>query len=403
MATISAVLRKSKQKHDGTIPIYIRISEGTKNKYISVGHSVLEKDWDSALQKVKRGNPNYDLINGLILKKRVEADRMVLEIRVVSDEDVLDSIAAKKEKSVKSYFFKMAEEYFQELEQMGKYTRVSGDRPRVNHLKAFLKKDVQFKNINEGLLRKFIVFLKTEQGLGERSVMNVLVVIRTIINMAIVRKMADKNDYPFGKGGITIRFPETQKIGLNEDEIHMLENADFPTDPDANHARNVFLFSFYMAGMRISDVLRLKWEDIIDGRLNYQMGKNQKIVSLRLPAKALSILDHYNVMEAENNGFVFPELKDVDPTNGKQIYRRITLSNKKFNDQLKAIAKDLGIKKTLTCHISRHSFGHITGDKISPQMLQKLYRHTSIQTTMGYQANFIHKDVDDALESVLNF
>jgi len=36
-------------------------------------------------------------------------------------------------------------------------------------------------------------------------------------------------------------------------------------------------------------------------------------------------------------------------------------------------------------------------------MLQKLYRHSHISTTMGYQANFIHKDVDDALESVLNF
>jgi hypothetical protein len=36
-------------------------------------------------------------------------------------------------------------------------------------------------------------------------------------------------------------------------------------------------------------------------------------------------------------------------------------------------------------------------------MLQKLYRHTNIETTTGYQANFIHKDADSALEAVLNF
>jgi hypothetical protein len=36
-------------------------------------------------------------------------------------------------------------------------------------------------------------------------------------------------------------------------------------------------------------------------------------------------------------------------------------------------------------------------------MLQKLYRHTDIETTIGYQSNFIHQDVDDALETVLNF
>jgi len=63
----------------------------------------------------------------------------------------------------------------------------------------------------------------------------------------------------------------------------------------------------------------------------------------------------------------------------------------------------LNIKKKITTHIARHSFGNIAGDKVSPQMLQKLYRHTSINTTIGYQGNFIHKDADDALDSVLDF
>lgn len=36
-------------------------------------------------------------------------------------------------------------------------------------------------------------------------------------------------------------------------------------------------------------------------------------------------------------------------------------------------------------------------------MLQKLYRHTSITTTIIYQSNFIHKDVDDALDAVIGY
>jgi hypothetical protein len=43
----------------------------------------------------------------------------------------------------------------------------------------------------------------------------------------------------------------------------------------------------------------------------------------------------------------------------------------------------------------------LSGDKISIQMLQKLYRHSSITTTIGYQSSFIHKDADDALGAVL--
>ena len=54
-------------------------------------------------------------------------------------------------------------------------------------------------------------------------------------------------------------------------------------------------------------------------------------------------------------------------------------------------------------HIARHSFGNISGDKIPIQMLQKLYRHSSVTTTILYQSNFIQKDTDDALDKVINF
>lgn len=54
-------------------------------------------------------------------------------------------------------------------------------------------------------------------------------------------------------------------------------------------------------------------------------------------------------------------------------------------------------------HIARHTFDNISGDRIPLQMLQKLYRHSSITTTIGYQSNFIHKDADEALEAVIGF
>jgi site-specific recombinase XerD len=65
------------------------------------------------------------------------------------------------------------------------------------------------------------------------------------------------------------------------------------------------------------------------------------------------------------------------------------------------VAEAAGITKPLTMHISRHTFGNISGDKIPVQMLQKLYRHSHISTTIGYQANFMHKSPDDALAAVM--
>ena len=74
-----------------------------------------------------------------------------------------------------------------------------------------------------------------------------------------------------------------------------------------------------------------------------------------------------------------------------------------FDKYLKRIAKQCSIEKNLSNHIARHSFGNIAGDSISPHMLQKLYRHSDLKTTIGYQANFIHKEADDALDAVINF
>lgn len=54
-------------------------------------------------------------------------------------------------------------------------------------------------------------------------------------------------------------------------------------------------------------------------------------------------------------------------------------------------------------HIARHSFGNIAGDTVHPLMLQKLYRHNDLKTTLNYQANFIHRDAYDAFDSVVNF
>lgn len=54
-------------------------------------------------------------------------------------------------------------------------------------------------------------------------------------------------------------------------------------------------------------------------------------------------------------------------------------------------------------HIARHTFGNLSGDRIPIQLLQKLYRHTSITTTIGYQSNFINQDTDEALNSVIQF
>jgi len=233
--------------------------------------------------------------------------------------------------------------------------------------------------------------------------MNVYVAIRTLYNLGIEEGIIDAKYYPFGKNKIKIKYPETVKIGLTEEELKAIENLNLKEGSATWHSRNIFLFSFNLAGIRISDTLMMKWSDIIDGRLHYKMGKNSKADSLRLNDKILNIISHYEKDKKKNNDFIFPELKKANFKNPKDVYNKINTATSKLNDGLAKIGKLAKIDKKITNHISRHTFGNIAGEKISPQMLQKLYRHSSITTTMGYQGNFTHKNADDALDNVVNF
>jgi len=147
----------------------------------------------------------------------------------------------------------------------------------------------------------------------------------------------------------------------------------------------------------------MRWSDIVADRLYYKMSKNDKADSLKLPAPVINILACYREDKRSKSDYIFPELKTVPRKDSKAIYSRIKTSIKRLNSNLTVIANLAGIDKKITNHIARHSFGNIAGDKVSPQMLQKLYRHTHLSTTIGYQGNFIHKNADEALDAIINF
>lgn len=129
---------------------------------------------------------------------------------------------------------------------------------------------------------------------------NHLVVIRTVFNLAIRKDLVDRKFYPFGKGKITIKFPDHAKIGLSQEDVHKLEQYDRSPKNPRGHAVNVWLLTYYFAGMRVSDVLRLKWSDFQNDRLHYTMGKNLKTGSLKMPEKAMGILALYQTEEAHS-------------------------------------------------------------------------------------------------------
>ena len=401
MASIK-VLLWNKKNSEGKFPIALRIIKDRKPSYVYVGHYIDKTDWDEKNARVKKSHPNSARLNNIIAKKYAEANATLLDLEAGENDTSSRIIKHSIKSGKKGSFFTFAEIYLQTIKEQGKFNRHSADKPRVERFKEFLNnEDIALKDITVQLLKQFKAFLLGKRKVSERTAVNHLVVIRTIFNQAIKAKAVDLKHYPFGKGGITIKFPQSIKIGLTRDEVSVLESLELPQDSYIHHARNIWLFSFYFAGMRVSDVLRIKWSDFQNERLFYAMGKNKKVDSLKIPAQAANILSQY---PKKNNPYdlVFPDLRDVvDIKETYLLEKKIASIVNRLDANLKKVAKEAKIEKPLTMHIARHTFGNLSGDKIPIQMLQKLYRHTSITTTIGYQSNFIHKDADDALEAVI--
>lgn len=404
MTSSASITLRKKANKNGLYPLAIRITKYRRSVYLYIGHYIQIKFWDETKCFVKKSHPYATRLNSLLLIKLAEVNKVLLELQ--SEGKDLSASQIKKEISFKnsnSNFFDVAEAHLKELKSNSKFGRHSVDKAVIGHISKFYKsKQLSFQELDENLLKKYMTYLRNTPKVSERTIANHLVLIRLLFNKAIRNGMVDRKFYPFGREKIKIKFPECGKVGLTMEEIKKLEQIQSLTKEE-NHARNVWLFSFYLAGIRIADVLKIRWSDIQDNRIHYTMNKNSKLVSLQLPDKVQGILRNYIKEKRDKNDYIFPDLKKVDSKDKKKFFDKTKRANRKINAHLVNIAGKAGIEKKISMHIARHSFGHIAGDKIPIQMLQKLYRHSSISTTMMYQSYFISSETDKALQNVIDF
>lgn len=403
MSSVKVVLR-SKPKADGTRPLALRIYKDGQDSYIYLGYYLHPDHWDAKTQKVKKPHPNIGHFNHLIAQKVAEAMNRILEVDASNDNASASLMKQRVKPKGGKQFFGQADLYLEILKEAGKYNRYNADKSKVQHFKDFIKQDIPFSEVTVGLLEKFKHYLITKVNVGERTAINHWVVVRSIFSQAIKNGVAEQKHYPFGRGKIVIKFPETKKVGLSAEDVQKLENVELDT-PLHNHARNIWLFSFYFGGMRASDAMRLKWSDFKDGRIHYTMGKNLKPVSLKIPEKAQKILAFYRPYKTHVDDFVFPELKNFEALEDNfEVQKKIAESISRIDQVLrKSVLPKSKVEGKVTMHIARHSFGKIAGDTIAPTTAQKLFRHSDLATTIGYMNNFIHKDEDEALDNVINF
>jgi len=261
--------------------------------------------------------------------------------------------------------------------------------------------ELNFEEIDISFLEEFQKYLR-KLGNNQTTISKYLKALRSTFYKAIDSGKYTSKANPFSSFKIKVGQPNKDRLNL--EEIIKIEKLELTQGTLISHVRNVFLFSFYNAGIRISDLLMLKWQNIQNGRLVYKMYKTNRTHSLLLKEKPLAILDHYRPDDTKKEDYIFPFFKNnIDYSDPLFLHNQIGAKTALINKYLKEIAKKAEIDKNITTHTARHSFADIARKKEKNLYnLSKALGHSSIKVTEAYLASFDEAAVDETLNNVFD-
>lgn len=186
-----------------------------------------------------------------------------------------------------------------------------------------------------------------------------------------------------------IKFPKSEKKlpeVLSQDEVQRM------FDVCTNLKHKVILALLYSCGLRVSDLLNLKWSAIDRSRgvIFVRQGKGKKDRIVPLSPSIIPLLEEYF--------FTYKTKNYILEGQGKEQY-----SAKSVLMVMKQLGFKAGIKKNVWTHQMRHNcFTHLVENGVDINLIQKIAGHSNVKTTMIYTqiSSGIIKNIKSPLEGI---
>ena len=217
--------------------------------------------------------------------------------------------------------------------------------------------------------------------------------------MAIQRNIVKKEFYPFDSYKISKLKGKGIKRALDINEVQSIINMNMSKHPHLLNSRNYFVFSFYARGMNFADMMKLKWSDIAADKIAYKRSKTKNNFIIKILPPVKEILEYYD--KIKNTIYVFPILLKENMT-PSQIENRKSKTLKKYNKDLKEIAKVCGISKNISSYVARHSFANCLKQKgVATDIISESMGHQNLAITQAYLKELDSAVLDEACELLL--
>lgn len=402
MTTIKTVLRQTELSNK-KFPINLRVTKDRKSKFFSTIFKALENEWDEKSGRFNKNNSNYIQNNRLLGKFEDRALKVLAELEMEKEQYNLDDFEQRfriDSNPADENVFNFWEEIISEMVVAERTGNARANRDTLGSLKLFNSSSTKlnFRDLTPEFLYKYEVFLRsrggTDGGIGVR-----MRAVRAIYNMAIERKIAKADAYPFATYKISKLKGKGLKRALSIEDVRKIVDVDLSEYPHLVNSRNYFVFSFYTRGMNFADMMKLKWTDISDDQLHYTRSKTKGNFIIKILSPVQKVLDYYKADTTTKYIFPIVSKDKLTPTQMEYRKKKMLLL---YNKQLKEISKVSGINKPLSSYVARHSFANCLKQKgVATDIISESLGHQNLAVTQAYLKELESSVLDQACEMLL--
>ena len=402
--TVKAILRESKEKSDGTAPVWIRVTANRQSRFVSTGVYIKPKHWNPKKQKVRTSHPIAPTLNDKLQSFLIDARTEALDADTAAQ---VKAALAGSGGSLTRFF----SDYIEGLDEARRFWQWKKFRVTLGKLQnCFERERISWKDLDRKAMVRFETYLREEVGNATNTIRKEMQRVRRVVKQAIKEEVIKPEDDPF----LLYDRPKKEKSNrrkLSLREIEALRGVELEQGTTARKARDTFLFAFYAGGMRFGDLCRIKGQHLTGlrsgtPRVEYRMAKTGTPVSAPLPPPAVELVEHYRAGEHFQGpeSFLFPLLEPGDDSGPVKVRRRIASKNALVNRYLKKVAERAEVEpEGLSTHVARHSFADYarrqSGDLYA---ISKALGHKSLQITEQYLKSFDRDAVDQLANDLWN-
>lgn len=410
MAKVTPLLWKHKANADGHFPIWIRVADRHRTLYYSTGEYVAARHWNEGARRVRKGHPVADELNALVQDKLAVAQAERVRLKRAGESVTAGAIKAALVGAgpggASGDLLAYADRHVEGLRVRGQIREHRRQRAVFKKLRAYAGRSLPFERVTPAFLRDYETHLL---GLGNKpsTVNSNFRVVRTVFYAAIREGAFPQERNPFFRFKLVKKnAPDRPK--LTAEQVRALEDVDLggrgPGAPLAARVRDYFLFSYYAAGVRFTDVALMRRSNVREVEtagggpevvVSYVMGKTGKPAVVRMDPAGAPLVRAYLARGADGpDPYLFPILEGYDVSTPEGLVNASGSQNVVVNKYLKRVARaaedQLGVAMpaNLSFHAARHAWADLA--RRSGRDLYEISRamkHSGLAVTEHYFAS----------------